>query len=151
MGIAYGLSFEVGSQVFYFLFASQGPLVAHFLPVMVGEPLWPAMELLSPTARLDAWQEVPAFLLEYEAQDIITGDLMPEMVEAAVKVLPGLTFQPGGSLATYFQPVALNVFMGTLPAQESGRSERTSRPSAPSKASLKQAAVEHPWLHEFFP
>ena len=75
----------------------------------VGEPLWPAMELLSPTARLDAWQEVPAFLLEYEAQDIITGDFLLEMDEAAVKVLPGLTFQPGGSLATDFQPVALSL------------------------------------------
>ena len=151
VGTAYGLSFEPGSQVFYFLFASQSPLAAHFLPVTVGEPLWPAMELLSPTARLDAWQEHPAFLLEYEAQDIISGDLLPEMSEAAVKVLPGLTFQPGGSLATDFQPVALSEFMGTLPGQESGRSERSSKPPAPSKASLKQAAVEHPWLHEFLP
>ena len=92
------------------------------------------MELLSPTARVDAWQEHPAFLLEYEAQDIISGDLLPEMSEAAVKVLPGLTFQPGGSLATDFQPVALSEFMGTLPFQSSGRSERSFKPPAPSKS-----------------
>lgn len=151
VGTAYGTSFAVGSKVFYFLFASQSPLAAYFLPVVVGEPLWPALEQLSPSALLDAWQEVPAFFLELDAQAIVSGGSLPEWDETSIKVLQGLTFQPGGSLMTDFEPVALEGFMGTLPFQMSGRSERSSKPPAPSKSSLKKATEAYPWLEEFIP
>ena len=148
VGSAYATSFEVGSDAFYFLYASQSPLVAYFLPVTVGEPLFPAIESLSSEALLSSWQEVPAFICENNVAGIVPGNRLPLWGEGDINVLPGLAFQPGGLLMTDFQPLPLADFMASLPVLSSGRSERKPAKPAPSKAILKEATAAHPWLEE---
>ena len=54
-GVAFATSFHEGSDAYYFLYAAQSRLVAHFLPITIGKPVWPCLEGLSYADFLAAW------------------------------------------------------------------------------------------------
>lgn len=57
LGCATGVSFEIGARAYYFAYATQSPLLAHFIPMIVGDTAQPCIDSLSPTDAMDAWDE----------------------------------------------------------------------------------------------
>lgn len=150
VGTAYSNDFQTGSTAYYFLYATQSPLAAYFLPVIVGVPLLPALEQLSTAEVLEAWGEAHAFLCDRHVQGTVAGHMLPAWGEATVLVVQGFGFQPGGALTSGFAPVPWAEFLATLPALDRGGPGGRGGQRQPAWGpALAEASVVHPWLREF--
>jgi hypothetical protein len=146
-GTALLASVEDNSLDYVFLFATQNPYLAMFLPMRMCNPPVPSMMSLSSSAALELWDthNVHSFRFKLGASLTHSGLYFPS--GAQVWVLEHVSFVSPGTIVANGQPLLLEDFLGACAPAKQAPAQRQRRTT--SKEDLAAVISANPWVTEY--
>ena len=140
---------EDGSQAFYFLFATQRPLEAHFLPLRLKLPTAPCREAHSPAQLEELWGKLSQYEFEVGREDPVPGHRLPFRGSGDIVVFRDVCFGGPGQMATDLDPVTLSGFLAALPQKRRESQPRAPKAAPEPKEEMSDLLEQFPWLVDY--
>jgi hypothetical protein len=140
-GTVLATSQEEGSKAVYFLFATQNPLGAAFLPVTVASPTLPCLSELQDAALLTELSGMHPYVFEAEVGCYTFDNELPFGDAAEVIVFQDVTFEESGALVSCIPPMALSDFVARLPKQATEPTKKRKAKKAAADSSDEDGAA----------
>lgn len=147
--VAFCASVEDGSRAFYFLYATQKPLEAHFLPLRLKLPIAPCLEGHSPAQLEELWCKWRQYGFEVGQGDPVPGHRLPLRGPDDILVFRDVCFEGPGQMATDADPVTLSAFLASLPQKRRDPQPSASKAAPEPKEEMSDLVEQFPWLVDY--
>ena len=148
-GAVFVRSIEQGDMGFAFLFATQSPFKACFIPVTVAYRNLPSLNQLSPAEVLLAWADSSDICFEFKTGSCVTHQVFGFWLLDDIKVFLNVKFCSAEMLQGYGEAMPLQQCL-PVPSRKRAAPEVASvRSTGASKSARDDLVANNPWVAEY--